>query len=238
MKRFILGTVVLGLVFTTSLSWAEQTLVLSDDFSGDLTTNWTLGRSENEGGSNTLAIVSGRLKWDQEYDYIETKQTFGDDVSVKFDLFVEGGSARPADFWVEFVSLTDSEDYTAGIFRSKYGLSFEDDRINIGRAPSLVDSQDADDVETPPYLETLPENDPREGTLSFIYSNQRVQVQFENETGDVINSSWVSTGSFTTTKIRIWGSSADRYIDNVKVYAPSGSSETNNCKPKVVVIPL
>lgn len=222
MKQFFSGVVVIVvLVFTSALSMAEQRLILSDDFSGSLTTNWTLGRSANQGTANTLAIVDERLKWNQKYDYIESKLTFGNDVLVQFDLSVEGGSTRAGDFWVEFVSLTDNEDYTAGIFRSKYGISFKDDRINIGRAPSLLSSQDADDVESPSYLKLLPESGDRVGTLTFVHAQKGVQVRFENETGDVISSSWVSTGSFTTTKIRVWGSGADRYIDNVKVYEPS-----------------
>ncbi|THB81317.1 MAG: hypothetical protein D3926_02760 [Desulfobacteraceae bacterium] len=239
MKQFVtLILVISASLLLSSLCTAEQTQVLYDDFSGSLTTNWDLGRAANEGGTNTLAIVDGRLKWSQEYDYIETKQAFGDDVMIQFDLAVEGGSARAGDFWVEFVSLTDNEDYTAGIFRSKYGISFKDDRINIGRAPSLADSTDADGVEDPPYLKTIPESDPREGTLTFVYSDGGVQVRFENETGGVINSAWVGTGSFSTTKIRIWASTSDRYIDNVKVYAPSGTTQTGNCTPKVIVVPL
>lgn len=241
MKRTMSAMIAVCLLsLVASAAMAEQTLVLFDDFSGDLSTNWVTGRSANEGGSPSLEIVDGELEWDQEFDYIETKETFGDDVMIRFDLSGESGSHGLGDFWIELVALTDGGDYTAGIYRTPYGLQ-NFDFINIGRAPSTATSIVASDVDNAPYLKTIPHDGPREGSVVFVYSNQKVQMRFEGDTGAQGQTVWVPTGSFTSTKIRIWGIGglgSQRYIDNVRIYAPSGNEETCDCDPRLVVVPL
>ncbi|THB73807.1 MAG: hypothetical protein D3926_23070 [Desulfobacteraceae bacterium] len=225
---------------------AEQTLVLFDDFSGSLSTNWNLGRASDQGtGTHSLAIVDGKLEFDQAYDYIESKATYGNDVMVQFDYSGGTGSFQKGDIWVELVALTDASNYTAGIYRSQYG-GYNKDCINVGRAPSTSDSTVADYVQRnsgyyPPYLKELDNVSPRQGKITFAYADNKVQMRFENEGAEVINTVWVSTGNFTGTKIRIWGiggaGGQQRYIDNVKIYAPSGTTDISPCT-KVVVIPL
>ncbi len=237
--RRLVAVVFFVLIFT-SMSSAEQTLVLFDDFSGSLTENWTPGRAGNLGSGHSLAIVDGRLEWDQQFDFIESKATFGNDIMVEFDYAGLNGSFQLADIWVEFVALTDSARYTAGIYRSQYG-AHNYDSINIGRAPSTIDYTVAERVTDPPYLKEIANTSPRQGKIRFVCADKRVQIRFENESAQVINSAWVPTGEFSQTKIRIWGmggSGSQRYIDNVKIYAPSGTIQTSICIPKVVVIPL
>jgi hypothetical protein len=46
---------------------------------------------------------------------------------------------------------------------------------------------------------------PREGKITLTYDNQKVQIQFENQVGEIVKTIWVNTGDFNRTKIRIWG---------------------------------
>jgi hypothetical protein len=163
------------MMMLTSISSAEQTLVLYDDFSGSFTENWTPGRAGNLGSGHSLSIVDGRLEWDQQFDFIESKATFGNDVMVEFEYFGLNGSFQRADIWVEFVALTDSAHYTAGIYRSQYGLH-NYDSINIGRAPSTTDSTVAERVTDPAYLKEIANTSPRQGKITFVYADKRVPV--------------------------------------------------------------
>ena len=54
-----------------------KVVLLEDDFSGSLTTNWTRGTNTltNPGGP-TVAIDNQEVLFSQNYDYIETKQAF------------------------------------------------------------------------------------------------------------------------------------------------------------------
>lgn len=50
--------VVLLVLFLVTFGWADQVLVLEDDFSGSLTDNWVPGRAADEGdGIHSLDIV-------------------------------------------------------------------------------------------------------------------------------------------------------------------------------------
>ena len=252
MKQRIFCYLFVFSIFST-VCFAEQTLLLSEGFDGLLTDNWVTGRSSDLSGSFTAAIVelqtidtdySGNtnnvLRWNQQFDFIETKNTYGNDVMIKFDVWGPNGTRRMGDFWIEFTALTDNTDYHAGIFGFRYG-SLRGDMINIGRAPAINDSVVAEAVEDPPYGKDIVTDDPRVGTVTFVCTNGAVQMRFENEDGGTINSNWVSVSDFSSTKIRIWGyggSGTERCIDNVRIYAPSGSGEISECKPKVVVIPL
>ncbi len=98
-----------ALVLLAAPGWATQTLVLYENFSGALTDNWTPGRAANLGGSHSLTIDEGRLKWAQNYDYIESKLTFGNDVMVQFEYSGGPASFQKADFWVELTALTEAD---------------------------------------------------------------------------------------------------------------------------------
>ena len=257
MKRIFFLLAAVFFVISSSPCFAEQTLVLTDGFDGSISDNWTTGRAAGLNPTNvTFAIdelqtldsvdypgnTNKVLIWDQEYDYIETKATYGSDVMVTFDVWGPNGTRGQGDFWIELTALTNNADYHSGIFGFRYG-ALRGDSINIGRAPDVGDYTTVEGVTepVPSYFKDISTDDPREGTVSFICNNGAVQMRFEDEVGGVINSDWVPVNDFTTTKIRIWGyggSGSERAIDNVRIYAPSGSSETSEPQTKVVVIPM
>lgn len=209
---------------------AEQVLVLEDNFNGNISDNWNPGRASDQGVAHSLTISDGKLRWGQAYDYIESKVSFGNDLRIEFDYSATTGSVQQGEFWVELVALTNSGNYTAGIYRSQYGVQ-NYHAVNVGRAPSVTDSTVTDSVSKPPYLKTMAPGSPRQGKVIFSFINQKVRMQFENQDEDIVSTDWVSTGNFTQTKIRIWGMGqvgAYRYIDNVRVYAPSGLSEEDS----------
>jgi hypothetical protein len=214
----------LCLLFTAGLGRAsDPSLILSDDFSGNFTDNWIPGMAADQNGTHALSIEDGELVWVQQYDYIESKALFGNNLKVEFDYRAGPGSIQAGEFWVELVALTDAGEYTAGIYRSQYGLE-NYHAVNIGRAPLPSDSTVRDKILDPPYLQTMEPGNPRQGKITFTYKDQQVQMQFENADQETVTTGWVNTGDFSQTKIRIWGmggSGGPRYIDNVKIYCGS-----------------
>ncbi len=204
---------------TAAAAGSSRVVVLSDDFSGNLTDNWAPGRTANVGdGTHAVSVDNGQLKWSQNWNYIESKASFSNNLTIEFDYQAGPSSVQLGEFWVELVALTDAGHHTAGIYRGQYGNQ-NYHAINIGRAPSPSSSSVAAGVAVSPYLKTLAPGSPRQGTITFAYADQRVRMQFANQAGEVLSTAWVETGEFTTTKIRIWGMRG-RFIDNVRVYAP------------------
>ena len=127
---------------------------------------------------------------------------------------------------MELVALTEAGEYTAGIYRSQYGIQ-NYHAVNIGRAPSPENYETLDAVEeNSDHLEIMEPGNPRQGKITFTYRDQQVQMQFENQDQETVTTGWVDTGDFSETKIRIWGMGSagergPRYIDNVRVYADS-----------------
>jgi hypothetical protein len=193
-------------------------VALFDDFSGSLTDNWIPGRAANaDDGIHDVSIVDGELAWAQAWDYIESKASFGNNLTIEFDYRAGPSSVQYGEFWVELVALTDAGHGTAGIYRGQYGTQ-NYHAVNVGRAPSPSDYNVVDTVLDPPYLETFEPGSPRQGKITFAYADRQVRMQFENQDGEILETGWVDTGDFTQTKIRIWGMS-NRFIDNVKVCA-------------------
>ena len=240
MKGFIRNffCAIFCLMFTAGFSLAsDPPLVLSDDFSSSITDNWIPGRAANEGGgTHALSIEDGELVWVQNYDYIESKALFGNDLKIEFDYRAGLSSIQAGEFWVELVALTDAGEYTAGIYRSRYGLQ-NYHAINIGRAPSPADSTVKDKILDPPYLETLEPGDTRQGKIIFSCADQKVQMQFENSDQEILSTNQVNTGTFSQTKIRIWGmgsSGGPRYIDNIRIYSSSENPDPDDPSPDPV----
>jgi hypothetical protein len=194
-----------------------KVVLLSDDFSGLLSTNWTTGTNtlSNPGGP-TVAVADGEVNFTQLYDYIETKKSFSGNFNVQMDVKRISGSPQCADFYVEVVSL----DGVAAIMRFRYGSDAKDS-INIGKPPVDGESNTWDCIrDDSSYLEELDHSGVSEGTLTLTYNAGKVQVSFKNEEGDTISTMWMSTGSFASSKIRIWAlgnSGSVRYLDNVKI---------------------
>ena len=218
-RRF--GLIVLLLVFCSQQPAIAETLQLSDDFSIGLATNWNVGTNSlyNPGGP-TVAIDNEILTYTQEYDFVETKETFsGDVVRVEVDLARVEGSLQCLDFVIEFTGLPN----LAGIVRLTYGLQLYD-TINIGIAPKTTgNSTTWDCIYEASYGIEIASAPPHEGTATLTYDHGNVTMSWTNDLGVTITSPVASTGvTLTETTVRIWGVGGDgsaRYLDNVKIYS-------------------
>ena len=214
-------------LFAGSSDSSCKNVLLSDDFSGSLTTNWTTGTRTNKYNNPprnpTVKIVDGEVKYSQLYDYIETRKSFSGNFKVQMDVSRLIGSHGCADYYVELVGLN----RVAAIMRFSYGLDAKES-INIGRPP--VDGETGagtfDCIRDPSYLEELDHHGEAKGVLTLTYDTGKVQVSYTNDEGDTITTLWMSTGTFSSTKVRIWGlgsKGGERYIDNVKIISLCGT---------------
>ncbi|MFO8084427.1 MAG: hypothetical protein R6U27_08925 [Desulfobacterales bacterium] len=63
-------------------------------------------------------------------------------------------------------------------------------------------------------------------TISFADKNQ-VKFAFKNNNGGTIETPWKHAGSPGARKIVIWGTTASRFVDAVRVYSLSGAHPEN-----------
>ena len=217
-------------LFAGSSDSSCKNVLLSDDFSGSLTTNWTTGTRTNKYNNPprnpTVKIVDGEVKYSQLYDYIETRKSFSGNFKVQMDVSRLIGSHGCADYYIELVGL----DHVAAIMRFSYGL-YAKESINIGRPPvdgeTGADSFDCIDYD-PSYLEELDHHGEAKGVLTLTYDTGKVQVSYTNDEGDTITTLWMSTGTFSSTKVRIWGlgsKGGERYLDNIKICSLDDSGQ-------------
>ena len=210
--------VVLVITAVVTLDGAQaQPLVFQDDFSGSLEANWTTGTNSSlHPQGATVTLQDRKVRWNQLYDYIETKQSFGGDFKIEADVERIAGSHQCMDFIIEFVEASSS----SGIMRFQLGI-FTTEAINLGNAPTLSTSDLGDCWDDGAYLEELASLPPHSGTLSLTCQSEQIQVSFKNDTGEEIQTTWAAAGPIIGTRIRIWGSGgvgAERYLDNVRVY--------------------
>lgn len=240
MRRFYLCCFLswFAVVSLPALGVAAGTLVLDDDFSNLDSWNTGTNTGVNSGG-DTLSVdaVNDRVVWSQQYDYIETKSSYSGDVSIEFEVQRFTGSVQKWDFLVEFTEC----DSMSAMMRLRYGGD-NYYRIGLGPAPSLTDGGDTGiNVTDSAYQQlTLTDGATYKGVGKLTYQSGQMKFEFTGTNADKIETPWVSTPQFTSdTKIRIWGIgsvSDPRYLNWVKIYAPSGETPTDNVK--VVVIPL
>ena len=211
----------------------SDTVVFQDSFTGALSTNWQTGtnRALNAGGPK-VGVVGGRVSWTQRYDYIESKQTFSGDFRVEVDLERGAGSNQCKDFVIELVSVVN----TSGILRLQYG-SIALDSINVGQAPSLnslsAGYQGICIDDGGPYLNEMATVTPHRGTVSLTYRGGNVTFSFKNNLGETITTPAVSVGEIGSTRIRIWATMNERYVDEVRVYNSSGGCMANTTSLEV-----
>jgi hypothetical protein len=110
-NKLFLCTIFCMLFATGTGRASDPSLILSDDFSGNLTDNWIPGMAADQNGTHALSIEDGELVWVQQYDYIESKALFGNNLKVEFDYRAGPGSIQAGEFWVELVALTDAGEY-------------------------------------------------------------------------------------------------------------------------------
>lgn len=197
----------------------STSILLNDDFSGSLGTNWITGTNSNRNSSGpTVAIVDQQLVFSQPYDYIETRRSFDGDFEISFDVMRNAGSHPCADYYVELVSAG----APAGMMRFRYGTDAKES-INIGIPPTRNTTKNWDCIRDPKYLRELNHSGRSEGRLQFELKDNRVQLSYTDDEGETIATSWVSSGSSENTKVRIWGlggKGSQRYIDNVVIARP------------------
>lgn len=229
----VVGLIILITVFTAGMSVAE--VVLFDDFSSGLSTNWNTGTNINQNPSETadVTVVAGRCVFNQDYDYIETKIDLTGDFEISFDIYnpIPVSPAAGA-FWIQLLATPD----LGGIFRFRYG-SDNRESINmvIPPTPNMIVSE-IGTIDEGAYLQNIYNGaSPRQGSLTLYSSDGKIKVAYMDEEGHHIETGWASVGTFATTKIRIWALKQFE-IDNVMIKAPIAISP--NDKPKVVVIPL
>lgn len=218
-------------LFLFSHSALAETLVLSDDFSGILGANWLAGTNAlyNPGGP-TIAIDHEVLVATQEYDFIETKQSFsGDVLRVEVDLSRLEGSNQCLDFAIELTGLPDY----SGIVRLSYGLQ-KFDSINVGIGPKIVgNSTTWDCIYEGSYGIETASAVPHQGTAVLQYDRGNISFSWTNDLGVTINTPTIATGvTLSGSTVRIWadgGAGSPRYIDNVKVYADSAGPSECEC---------
>jgi len=204
-----------------------ETVVFQDSFTGSLSTNWQTGTNTalNAGGPE-VGVVGGSVVWTQRYDYIESKRTFSGNFRVEVDLERVAGSNQCKDFVIE---LTSAGNYS-GILRLQYG-SIVLDSINVGQAPSLNSvSAGYEGIcigDGGPYLNEMTTVTPHRGTVSLTYQDQNVTFSFKNNEGETITTPAIPVGDIGATKIRIWATMNERYVDEVRVYDPSGGCMAN-----------
>ena len=206
-----------------------KVVLLEDDFSGSLTTNWTRGTNTltNPGGP-TVAIDNQEVLFSQNYDYIETKQSFSGNFQVQANLkrSAGAGSTQCASFYVELLGL----DGVSAIMRFRYGLDAMES-INIGKPPVSGQSRAHDCIrDDASYLEEIDHAGDLEGLLTLTYNNGTVQVSWTNSEGTTIETLAMSAGTFASSKVRIWGLSGHR-IEHVKICGPDGAGSSDDDVP-------
>ena len=198
-----------------------KVVLLEDDFSGSLTTNWTRGTNTltNPGGP-TVAIDNQEVLFSQNYDYIETKQSFSGNFQVQANLkrSAGAGSTQCASYYVELVGL----DGVSAIMRFRYGSDAKES-INIGKPPVSGQSRAHDCIrDDASYLEEIDHVGDLEGLLTLTYNNGTVQVSWTNSEGTTITTMAMSTGTFASSRVRIWAFAGHR-IEHVKICGPEGA---------------
>ncbi len=231
--RLLLFAMGLCIFLVPAFCFGAEQIVLSDDFSGNLSTNWITGTNTalNPGGP-TLSIISGMATATQAYDYIETKASYaGSTIRVEVDLERISGSNQCLDFVIEFTAARDA----AGIVRLRYGLTAKDS-INVGIAPSLTEPYGSTTwscINDDGYLYELDSTVlPYKGTAVLTYNNGNITFAFTNEENQTITTPAIPAGTFDATKIRLWAmgsSGSPRYLDNVKIYTGGGGQAGCNC---------
>ncbi|MCD6217054.1 hypothetical protein J7L05_04225 [bacterium] len=216
----IIGLIAVSFILLTGFTHAKSgaqaesvTVLLSDDFSGSLSANWTTGTNSNQNsGGPSVAIVDGQVSFSQQYDYIETRDSFSNDFVITFDVSRKAGSHQCADYYIELVSVG----APAGIMRFRYGLDAKES-INIGTPPTLNTAKNWDCIRDPNHLRELDHNGVSEGKIKFEYKDSKIQMSFTNDEGNTVTTSWVPVSEFNETKVRIWGvggKNSQRYVDN------------------------
>jgi hypothetical protein len=202
MKRvmiFIIATAFLWLSYGIAHS---DELIFSDDFSsGTFGTRWT--------HRGDVSVVDERVKSVENGTYIETTQSFSENLKIELDIEKYGNSDHTCwDFAVEIRDLNES----AGIIRFDYGGV---DGVAIGCDPDLWCEKCGEDV-------SIDGSAINKGKAIFTYQDGTVGFSFENDDGDIIDAGSVYAGNYASSKIRIYlaaHSDTPRYVDNVKVYS-------------------
>ncbi|MCP4694321.1 MAG: hypothetical protein GY859_40185 [Desulfobacterales bacterium] len=195
-----------------------ETLTFQDNFNGSLTTNWNPGTNTtiNDGG-HQLTVTGGKLAWSQGYDHIESKQTFSGDFRVEVDVERTQGSSQCWDFAIELTGV----DAYAGVLRLQYG-GVTNDSLNVGDAPSMtLGGSTAQGVcvgDGGQWLVEAPTASPHTGTFSLTHQAGSLTFSFKNSAEETITTGPISVGDVGAPKVRIWGKSNYRYVDEVRVY--------------------
>lgn len=238
----IIGLIAVSFILSTGFAQVgsgaakstDTTILLSDNFSGSLSDNWSTGTNSRQNpGGPTVAIVDEQVCFSQKYDYIETRDSFSDDFVITFDVIRKAGSHGCADYYIELASVG----APAGIMRFRYGTDAKES-INIGTPPTLDTRKNWNCIREGNYLRELNHNGVSEGTIKFEHKDNKVQMSFTNDEGNTITTSWVTIDEFDETKIRIWGiggRGSQRYVDNfvISTDAPVVDPDpgTNNDTP-------
>ncbi len=195
-----------------------ETLVFQDSFNGALSTNWQPGTNTaiNPGG-HRLTVADGRLIWNQNRDYVESKLAFKGDFRIEVDLERTLGSNQCWDFAIELTTAATH----AGVLRMQYGLQ-ETDSINIGNAPSPnaggSNSLGVCVGDGGPYSKEMPTTAQHVGTAIMTYQAGNLSFGFINLKGSAIAAGPIAIGAIDAAHVRIWGMSAYRFVDEVRVY--------------------
>ena len=105
---------------------------------------------------------------------------------------------------MELVALTNAGEYTAGIYRSRYGLQ-NYHAVNIGGRHHRPIQPCKIKFLIRLILKHLEPGNTRQGKIIFICADQKVQMQFENSDQEILSTNQANTDTFSQTKIRIWG---------------------------------
>jgi hypothetical protein len=113
---------------------------------------------------------------------------------------------------VELVGL----DGVSAIMRFRYGLDAKES-INIGKPPVSGQTRAHDCIrDDPRYLKELDHVGDLKGLLTLTYNNGNVQVSWKNSEGETITTLQMMAGTFTSSKVRIWGLAGHR-IEYVRI---------------------
>ena len=222
-------------LFVVAISAVQPVLakdVLVDDFSKGLV-NWETGKhaKSRPGKPVEVTVKEGQVVFPQHREFIVTKDAVEGDFLISFDVYSSGASPQDANLWIQ---LTAAPEF-GGIFRFRYGADARES-INLGLPPR----EDAhpgqwDGINDGDYPRDLTDiSKPQQGKISFNYVDGKVAMSYVNDLGQSIETPYVATQDFDSTKIKIWGNK-HTVIDNVRIV--SLEPEVADAEPGTVSAP-
>lgn len=192
-------------------------VVLEDDFTGPLETNWRRGTNAKHNPKGpTVDARGGQLSFTQHYDYIETKASVSGDFSVELlGVSRKAGSNQCADLYVQLAAAPEQ----SGIFRFSYGTDRKES-INLGKGVREEGVRGWDCIRDSSYLKELDATPASSGRLTLEHEAGRVRLRYTNHEQRTISTDWVQVQPFESTTVRIWGlgrKGSERNVEKVRI---------------------